>query len=82
MPTTEASRITGLDLKVARVRSGLRQYDVASKVGIAPNRLSEIENGRRQISTELFQHILEVISRGQDVNMPGNGNRNEQAESL
>ena len=77
MPTTEASGMTGLDLKVARVRSGLRQYDVALKVGIAPNRLSEIENGRRQVSTALFQRILEVISHGHDVNMPGSGNSNE-----
>ena len=77
MPTTEASGMTGLDLKVARVRSGLRQYDVALKVGIAPNRLSEIENGRRQVSTALFQRILEVISHGHDVNMPSNGNSNE-----
>ena len=67
MPTTDTSGMTGLDLKVARVRSGLRQYDVALKVGIAPNRLSEIENGRRQVSAALFQRILEVISHGHDV---------------
>ena len=50
-----------LELKVMRMKRGLRQYEVAAMVGIAPCRLSEIETGRRQPDPELLQRIREVI---------------------
>ena len=50
-----------LELKLMRIKRGLRQYEVAAKVGIAPCRLSEIEIGRREPSPELLKRILEVI---------------------
>jgi transcriptional regulator with XRE-family HTH domain len=50
-----------LELKLKRIRSGLRQYEVAARVGIAPCRLSEIEAGRREASTDLVARILAVI---------------------
>ena len=34
------------DLKLDRIRAGLRQYEVAAKAGIHPSRLSMIETGR------------------------------------
>jgi transcriptional regulator with XRE-family HTH domain len=51
------------ELKLKRIRSGLRQYQVAAKVGIAPCRLSEIEAGRREADPELLQRILKVIEK-------------------
>lgn len=67
MPTArDTTYPEGVEIKVARIRAGLRQYDVAASVGILPNRLSEIEAGRRQPSHELLQRILQVIK--------GNGN--------
>lgn len=57
----------GVDIKIARIRAGLRQYDVAARVGILPNRLSEIESGRRQPSPELLERILSVIKSGGNV---------------
>jgi transcriptional regulator with XRE-family HTH domain len=50
-----------VELKVKRIRAGLRQYQVAAAVGIAPCRLSEIETGRCQPSPELLRRILEVV---------------------
>ena len=60
----------GVEIKIARIRAGLRQYEVATRVGILPNRLSEIEAGTRRPSPELLDHILRVIK----------GDSNDQAE--
>ena len=61
----------GVELKIARIRAGLRQYEVATRAGILPNRLSEIEAGRRRPSPELLDRILRVIK----------GGRNDQTET-
>jgi len=60
----------GLQLKIMRLRAGLRQYDLAARVGIAPNRLSEIETGRHKPSDELVKRILQAIK----------GNQNDQTD--
>lgn len=52
----------GLELKIARIRAGLRQHEVAAGAGIAPKRLSQIETGRRRASPELIERILTAIS--------------------
>jgi len=36
--------MSGLDFKIARIRQGRRQLEVASQTGIHPTRLSKIEN--------------------------------------
>jgi transcriptional regulator with XRE-family HTH domain len=56
----------GVEIKIARIRAGLRQYEVATSVGILPNRLSEIEAGRRRPSPELLERILQVIEGNND----------------
>jgi len=60
MPITEtAAYPEGVEIKIARIRAGLLQYEVAANVGILPNRLSEIEAGRRRPSPELLKRILQ-----------------------
>ena len=54
----------GLDLKIARLRAGIKQYELAAKVGISPTQLSEIELDRRQASPELLERIAEALLRG------------------
>ena len=67
MPVTETTAYPeGVEIKIARIRAGLLQYEVAANVGILPNRLCEIEAGRRRPSPELLKRILLVIE--------GNGN--------
>ncbi len=51
----------GLELKIARLRARLKQYELAAKVGIASTQLCEIETGRREVSPELLEWILGVI---------------------
>lgn len=67
MPIAEtAAYPEGVEIKIARIRAGLLQYEVVANVGILPNRLSEIEAGRRRPSPELLKRILQIIE--------GNGN--------
>lgn len=51
----------GLELKFARLKAGLKQYEVANRLGIDPARLSEIEAGRRQLSPELAKQIDQIL---------------------
>lgn len=56
----------GIDILVARRRLDLRQWELASAIGIHPARLSEIERGRRPLTPALEQKIrlaLEQINR-------------------
>ncbi|MFC1956617.1 helix-turn-helix domain-containing protein [Chloroflexota bacterium] len=52
----------GLVLKISRLRAGLKQYELAAKVGIAPTQLCEIETGRREASPDMLERILKVIT--------------------
>jgi len=59
--------IHGVDLKIARLRAGLKQYQLAAKVGITQTKLSEIECDRLQPSPELLRRVLDAIEERQDV---------------
>jgi DNA-binding XRE family transcriptional regulator len=58
-------QLSGKRLKLFRILAGLRQYDVAARIGIPATKLCEIEGGRRQASPELLQRILAAIEGGQ-----------------
>ena len=55
----------GLKVKIARIRAGIRQYELAARLGITQSKLSEIETGRREASPELIARILEAIEEGE-----------------
>lgn len=52
---------SGLELKIARLMAGLKQYELAAKLGIGTTQLCEIETGRRQPSPELVKQIKQLI---------------------
>ena len=56
--------MNGFQLKVKRIKASLKQYEVAAYVGMSPNKLCEIELGRRTASPELLDRISEAIERG------------------
>jgi transcriptional regulator with XRE-family HTH domain len=47
----------GLQLKLARVRSGRKQYEVAAKVGVSGTVLSRIEAGTYEPSEDLIVRL-------------------------
>ena len=55
--------INGLDIKIAGLKAGLRQYDLAAILGIPPSRLSEIESGRRKPAPEIVRQILKILGK-------------------
>jgi transcriptional regulator with XRE-family HTH domain len=48
-------------LKEIRERSGLSQTDLAKKIGVTPSHFSNIEKGKRGISTETLSAVLQVL---------------------
>jgi DNA-binding XRE family transcriptional regulator len=61
----------GIDLKIARIKAGKKQYEVAAEVGICPTKLSRIELGKDPVSSDLAERILAAIEesgRGGSVN--------------
>lgn len=55
--------MTGLEIKINRIKSGLKGYELARLVGITPDKMSQFENGRAVPSAEILAHILQVINR-------------------
>jgi len=53
--------VGGLNIKLERVRAGLRQYKVAEVVGISRVMLSYYENDRRPMPPGMEQRILDAI---------------------
>lgn len=52
----------GLQLKVARVRTGRKQYEVAAKVGVSGTVLSRIESGTVEPTPEMVERILTELA--------------------
>lgn len=47
----------GLQLKIARIRTGRRQWEVAAKVGVSGTVLSRIESGAIEPTAEMVERI-------------------------
>lgn len=55
-----------VELKVAIVRSGLHQYDLAARVGISETRLSRIVRGRLDPTADERQRLAAVLRTSED----------------
>lgn len=53
-------------IKLARMRGGLRQIDIARKIGVSESQLSKIETGRIEPSGEILARIAEVLRVDED----------------
>ncbi len=53
---------TGLEIKIARLRAGLKQYELAARLGISSTQLCEIELGRKVLSPELARQITQILN--------------------
>ena len=58
------------DLRLRRVLAGVRQQDVALRVGISQTELSNIERGYKQPPPELVERIeVAILELGKEVSM-------------
>jgi len=51
----------GLDLKIARLRAGIRGFELARHVGMTETMLSRIETGRRTSSPDELARLVAAI---------------------
>jgi ribosome-binding protein aMBF1 (putative translation factor) len=58
--------LSGLEIKVARMKVGLKAYELASRVGINADKMSKIEIGRLVPDEKLLSRILEAINEAKD----------------
>ena len=50
------------EFKIARIRAGLRQIDIALKLGISPTLVSHIENELRIPTPEMSKKLNELLN--------------------
>lgn len=51
----------GLEIKIKRLKSGLKGYELARQVGITPDKMSQFESDRAVPSADMLARILKVI---------------------
>ncbi|HEX5733353.1 MAG TPA: helix-turn-helix transcriptional regulator [Blastocatellia bacterium] len=51
----------GIDLKLERIRRGIRQYHLAQTIHIHPSILNQIENGKREANPKELAAILRAL---------------------
>lgn len=51
----------GVDIRIARIRAGLKQYQVAAALKMPQTTLCEIETGKRAVPPVLAERILAII---------------------
>jgi transcriptional regulator with XRE-family HTH domain len=54
--------VDGLEIKIARIRAGYKQYELAQKTGIPAHTLSLVENGRGRLSPEQVRRLGAYIT--------------------
>lgn len=52
-----------LELKLARIRAGIKQKELAAEIGIRADRLCFIESGRRKAHPAEVKIILAILKR-------------------
>lgn len=54
--------VQGIDIRIARIRAGLKLYELAGMAGIREPELSMIETGRKQPSAEKAARIENALN--------------------
>lgn len=52
----------GIQLRLARIAAGLTLFDVGSRAGVSPPRLSEYERGQRSLAPEAVERVHAVLA--------------------
>jgi ribosome-binding protein aMBF1 (putative translation factor) len=53
-------------LEAARIRAGLKQKDLAQKVGVKQNMISDYERGRRRLTPQMAQRLAGALNMPAD----------------
>lgn len=55
--------MTGIDIAILRLRSGLRQWEVAADLGYSSAWLSKLERGKNPLGPEVAKRLAETIEK-------------------
>jgi transcriptional regulator with XRE-family HTH domain len=55
--------MNGFEVRMRRLEAGLKQYELAARLHITQTVLSEIELGKRPLTTEMEARILSSLQR-------------------
>jgi len=55
--------MTAIDLKVAIIRSGQTQRNIARQLGISENQMSNVVHGLRELTDEQQQNLARVLGQ-------------------
>ncbi|MBF6416906.1 helix-turn-helix domain-containing protein [Nocardia cyriacigeorgica] len=61
MPSAATVQYIAGEIRAARARRGLRQADLAEKIGVQPYTISRIEKGNREIPSSYLCAIAEAL---------------------
>ena len=53
--------MNGIELKICRIKAGIRQYKLAAHLGIPQSTLSEIESGKKLLPEQLRKKLREIL---------------------
>jgi len=53
----------GLELKIERIRAGLKQYEIAAALNVTPQFVSLVELGRKRPPAGFVERFLEALAR-------------------
>jgi len=54
-----------MEFKIARIRAGITQYQIAQEARITPARVSEMETGKRDFSKEVLDALERLSQEGE-----------------
>ncbi|GBF32883.1 hypothetical protein DCCM_1980 [Desulfocucumis palustris] len=54
--------MTGIEIKIARIKLGIKSYELAQMIGINPDAMSRIENDRLKPSQDLLDKITTTFT--------------------
>lgn len=60
------NKITGMDIKIARIKRGIKSYLLAEMLGVNSVIMSQIENNRYKPSEELLNKIKLILDLTED----------------
>ena len=63
----------GLDIKIERIKAGIKQYELAASLGIPQSTLCEIESDRRSPQPHLLRRIKKTLERARIKELAGHG---------
>ncbi|MGE5391117.1 MAG: helix-turn-helix domain-containing protein [Deltaproteobacteria bacterium] len=58
-----------IDIKIMRIKAGLKGYELAGMAGITPDKMSKIETGRENPSNQVLEALTKACKKQTLINL-------------